>query len=337
MKKRIIVFLSVALLLTTLRVYTYFALKPPVKLGNTSFVTRLSTQPKVYNSYQSFSVNLLGGEPVFVKTDSDLILNYGNQVKVSGSLDYKLLTKGGYYFINKAQMSLDNKSQNPILAVINTIRQQISQTFYEYLPNDLAGLLLGIVIGVKANFSPQFLNSLKLSGVMHVIAASGMNVTMVGCFFFYTFLLFLRRRISIVLTIAIIISYSFLAGFQPSIIRACIMASILFFSQLWGRQNYSLYSLILTLFIMLFVWPQFLVDVGFQLSFVSTLGLLFLPQTFGKIRSFVSEDLVITLSAQLASPPILLINFDTFPIALVAGYYLLLLSFLIFKFIRKFN
>jgi len=54
--------------------------------------------------------------------------------------------------------------------------------------------LLGIVFGIKEDFSKDFLQSIKVVGVMHVIAASGMNVTMVSGFFFYIFHWFLKDR-----------------------------------------------------------------------------------------------------------------------------------------------
>lgn len=324
MEKRLILFLAILLVIVVVRVSLYFVLKPEVSLGQVNFVTHLSTQPKVYNSYQSFSVNLPTGEFVFVKASPDLALNYGDRVIISGNLNTRVLNKSELLVIENAKTSLDNRSENQFLAVVNRIRQQISHTFYEYLPNDLAGLLLGIVIGVKVNFSPQFLNSLKLSGVMHVIAASGMNVAMVGGFFFYAFSVILKRQRAIIMSVLIIIFYAFLAGLQPSIIRASIMASILFASQIWGRQNYSFYSLVLTFLIMLFMSPQFLVDVGFQLSFVSTLGLLFLPPIFGGLRNIISDDLTTTLSAQIASLPILLTYFGTYSVWSVVVNFLVL-------------
>jgi competence protein ComEC len=269
-------------------------------------------------------VNLPSGEPVFVKTKSDLELNYGDKVNIIGNITIKLLNGRTHLNVNYPQISLENTSDNILLAIVSIVRQQISVTFYNYLPRDLAGLLLGIVIGLKVNFSLQFLSALKISGVMHVIAASGMNITMVGGFFFYTFSLFLKRQRAVVLSILIIIFYTFLAGFQPSIIRACIMGTILFSSQIFGRQNYGFYSLSLTFLIMLILWPQFLTDIGFQLSFVSTLGLLFIPLFLGKIRDFASEDLVTTLSAQVASLPILLLNFGNYSIWSVLVNFLVL-------------
>jgi competence protein ComEC len=325
MERKIVIFLIIASLLTIVRIAAYYSFKSIVKEGKVGFVSHISTQPKVYNSYQTFSVNLPSGESVFVKTENEREYNYGDRVKLIGNLNYQVLSSGKQILaMDHPKISLENSSENPFLAVVNVIRQQISQTFYKYLPSDLAGLLLGIVIGIKVNFSSQFANSLRLSGVMHVVAASGMNVTMVGGFFFYAFSLMLRRQWAIVITICLITFYAFLAGLQPSIVRAVIMGIILFASQIWGRQNYSLYSLMLAFLGMVFVWPQYLTDVGFQLSFAATLGLLFIPQVFGRLRDFVSEDLITTVSAQAATLPILLISFGTYSIWSVIVNFLVL-------------
>ena len=75
-------------------------------------------------------------------------------------------------------------SENYFLAVISFIRQKIIIRFQSVLPKDASALLLGIVFGIKEDFSSSFLQDLKIVGVMHVITASGMNVTMVSGFFF---------------------------------------------------------------------------------------------------------------------------------------------------------
>jgi competence protein ComEC len=147
---------------------------------------------------------------------------------------------------------------------------------------------------------------------MHVIAASGMNVTMVSGFLFYIFSLVLKRQRAIFLSIAGVIFYDFLAGFQASIIRASIMGALAFSSQILGRQRDGVYALFLTAFVMLFLWPQFLTDIGFQLSFASTIGILIIPSLFKRWQNGISADLITTVSAQIATLPLLLGSFGTY-------------------------
>jgi competence protein ComEC len=69
---------------------------------------------------------------------------------------------------------------------------------------------------------------------------------------------------------------------------------------------------------MLFLWPRFLTDIGFQLSFASTLGIMVIPQLFKKWENALSGDLLTTISAQAATLPILLGSFGTYSIWSVA-------------------
>jgi competence protein ComEC len=205
-------------------------------------------------------------------------------------------------------------SENYFLAIINSVRQKIIGTFQANLPKDPAALLLGIVFGIKVDFSKTFLQNLKAVGVMHVIAASGMNVTMVAGFFFYIFSLVLKRQMAIVLSVAGIIFYDFLAGFQASIVRASVMAALAFSAQILGKQRDGLYILFLTALVMLFWQPNYLTDIGFQLSFASTLGILIIPRLLKRFENGFSADLITTFSAQVATLPILISGFGVYSI-----------------------
>jgi competence protein ComEC len=153
-----------------------------------------------------------------------------------------------------------------------------------------------------------------------------MNITMVAAFLNSIFTLFLRRQMALFASILGIVFYAFLAGMQPSIIRAAIMGILVFSSQILGRQSLGAYGLFLTAFIMLFISPQLIFDVGFQLSFTATAGLLYINPIFnrvGKIRNLINrypflEDISITLSAQIATLPILLVTFGTYSLWSIA-------------------
>jgi len=147
---------------------------------------------------------------------------------------------------------------------------------------------------------------------------------MVSGFFFYLFSLLFKRQTAIFLSILGVVFYDFLAGFQSSIIRASIMAALAFSSQILGRQRDGVYVLFLTGFIMLFLWPQFLTDIGFQLSFASTLGIMVIPSLFKKWENALSGDLLTTISAQAATLPILLGSFGTYSIWSVVVNFLVL-------------
>lgn len=317
MNKATLVFLSILFILLSLRLFIFYSSRQIYKEGeDIEFNSRVISEPKVYKDYQSFSVSAPNGETVFIKTDVYPIYYFQDNIDVSGKLEYRLLNnKTRILAIDFPKISFVKNKDSIFLAVIKQVRQKIVSSFERSLPKDLSGLMLGVVFGIKVDLSKNFLESLRQTGVMHVIAASGMNVTMTGGFIFYLFSSFLKRQLAVFLSILGILFYAFLAGFEPSIIRASIMGIIAFSSQILGRQKDSFYALLLTGFLMLFISPKFLFDIGFQLSFLSTLGILFIPGFFTKVRNLISEDFLTTFSAQIATLPILLAGFGSYSIS----------------------
>ncbi len=303
-----------------------------------SFETTLFSEPQFPANYQKFTASLPTGENVFVIAALYPQYKYADKILISGPI--KILSRRGGEQLYESSSQLINlltgqksiytmyfpkieavkTNTHPILAVSSFVRQSVADLFNKTLPPDLSGLLLGIVFGIKGSMSKEFVDNLRLSGVMHVIAASGMNVTMVAGFLSSIFMLFLKRQTALLASILGIVFYAFLAGLQPSIIRASIMGILVFSSQILGRQSLGAYGLFLTGFIMLFISPLLISDVGFQLSFTATAGLLYIRPLFNKIGKLsniskkfpMTEDFLITFSAQIATLPILLAVFGTY-------------------------
>jgi competence protein ComEC len=310
------IFIAVLILALLIRIFIFYSQKTQYQDGQwVSFTTTVSSDPKFSGNFQNFSVSLPTGEILFVQTSGYPQYNYGDNITLSGNLKVKLLS-GNHSILTLSFPKIKSvkNSENYFLAAVNLIRQKIIADFQSVLPKDSAALLLGIVFGIKVDFSKTFLANLKTVGVMHVIAASGMNVTMVGGFLFYIFTQFLKRQWAIVLSISGIIFYDFLAGFQASIIRASIMAAIAFSAQIFGKQRDGLYALFLTALVMLFWQPEFLTDIGFQLSFVSTLGILVIPRLLKRFENGLTSDLITTISAQIATLPILVSGFGVYSV-----------------------
>ncbi len=314
MTKPLFIFVSFLTLILVLRLFLFYAQKTEYKNGQSlAFETTVVSDPKFSGNYQNFSVSLPTGELVFIQTAGYPEYSYGDRTFISGSLKIKLLNgKNSILSLSFPKIETVKNKNGYFLAVVNAIRQKIITAFQTVLPKDSSALLLGIVFGIKEDFSKDFLQNIKVVGVMHVIAASGMNVTMVSGFFFYLFSLIFKRQTVILLSIAGVVFYDFLAGFQASIIRASIMGVLAFSSQILGRQRDGVYILFLTGFMMLFLWPQFLTDIGFQLSFASTLGIMVIPNLFKRWKNALSADLMTSFSAQTATLPILLGSFGTY-------------------------
>lgn len=270
---------------------------------------KLTSSPKVKGTTQTFVISPKGYENILVTSPSTPRLYYGERVKMSGTLKKKLLenkeTINTIYF----PTLVIQKDQDRGFAV----RQKVIAVFEKYLPLDLAHLLLGIAFGIKEPLSQVFSDQIRLVGLLHVIAASGMNITLLAGGLVALLGRVLTRRMTIGITLLSIAAYAAFAGFEPSIVRAGIMGSLALLASLLGKQYFGLWALFLTGYVMLLIDPQLILDVGFQLSFLATFGIMtlkpFLAFKTPKALTAFKEDFTTSLSAQAATAPILLMTF----------------------------
>lgn len=271
------------------------------------FDTTLLSEPKISNLSQMFGANYKNQRiTVFTPITPEMI--YGDDVKISGTLKSRVIN-GKESFSVYAKIEAVKSSENKLLAISSLFRQKIIAFFKRNLSPNYSGLMLGIVFGIKEYIPSDFLKDLKVAGVMHIIAASGMNVTLVGAFLSSIFLMFLKRQIALLATISGIIMYAVLAGMEASIIRASIMGILVFSASIFGQQMWASYALLLTGYLMLFYDPGLLYDIGFQLSFFATIGLLSTKQIF---KNKLLDGFQTTIFAQVATLPILIANFGTY-------------------------
>jgi len=274
---------------------------------------RISQQPYLNESQQIISV---GG--FLIKTGRFPGYGYGQEIEAAGKLEKKML--GLYrdqYILNYPSIKIVNKEESfvnqisPTRFLLNT-RGQIEQVFNSLLPEPQSSLLSGILLGAKGQMPQNFLNNLRKTGTMHVIVASGYNITVIAGFLISFFTGAFGRRKAILFALVGIIAYTLMAGGQPAIVRAAIMGSLTYLAQLLGREKDVVITLGLAGGIMLLISPLMLFDIGFQLSFLATAGILFVSPLF-KGRLFklpiLGEELKVTLSAQLGVLPIILTNF----------------------------
>lgn len=280
--------------------------------------TQLLSEPRFEGRSQKFTAYLENGQRIFVTVPLFPQFSYGDSLKITGKLTIKELSNGDkLHLMNFPKIEIRKEGA---LWVTSLVRQKVISTFERILPNTSSGLLLGIVFGIKERIPRGFYEDLKLSGTLHVTAASGMNVTMVGGFLSFIFSLFLRRQIAVAAALIGILFYAVLAGLEPSIVRASIMGSLVLSSQILGRQNWAAYALLLAGYFMLLVNPNLLFDVGFQLSFLATAGLIFILPLFSFKDKIWGSDLATTIAAQVAVLPILFSSFGTYsPLSIFAN------------------
>lgn len=311
------------LIILSFRFYFFYKNQPGYTDGQqASFETILLSEPQVIGSQQRFTANYknqsFGRLRIRITTSRFPELHYGDFVRISSTLNIKVLNKNSIYSMYFPKIETVNNSANIFqgsLKKINVLREKLISLFSKTLPSPSSSLLMGIIFGIKEQMPKDFADSLRTTGVFHVIAASGMNVTLVGGFISTGLAFFLKRQIAIALSIIGIIFYTVLAGLEASIIRAGIMGILVFSAQIMGRQTLAINGLFLAGFIMLFIDPTLISDIGFQLSFAATAGLIFIPRirAIGKI-GVIGDSINTTIAAQIATLPILLSNFGIYSI-----------------------
>lgn len=201
---------------------------------------------------------------------------------------------------------------------LNSIRNDIIQVHSKYLKSPNIEILGGIVFGDDAIAPPdEIKTSFAHSGLLHLLAASGMNVALVyGIWFFILRKFRAPFNFSVLSGIFIVIFYALMTGLGPSVIRATIMLIFILIGKLINRDAHSISLLSFVAILMLIYNPAYINDVGFQLSFLVTFGLLVMvPVIFEKIQSlpaWLSGAVFVPIIAQIWVAPIQMYYFNSF-------------------------
>lgn len=216
---------------------------------------------------------------------------------------------------------IEKNRGNRLYGKILQLKNKLAKIIDSSLPIPHSALLKAILLGQKKEIPQDLLNKFSRVGISHIIAISGMHITIITAILFNFFLAIgIRRKISFYLIAASLILFVTMIGFPASAVRASIMGIINLLAMQVGRLNKSSWSLILTATIMLAINPLLLFyDVGFQLSFMAVLGIMKLsnkieiiwqrlklkiPTTLG-----IRESLTMTLAAQITTLPLIIYHF----------------------------
>jgi competence protein ComEC len=292
----------------------------PVDLPDGAKITanvRIVSSPQVFYGHQEIPVTIKEQKVILILPEFSEY-RYGDQVRISGILKKKVLdNKKTVYSIYFPSIQKVKGDMGVFYQAAGFVRVRVTEAFNRYLPPNEASLLLGVVLGVSSTVSKDLKLDFQTTGVTHVVAASGMNVTLLAGFLLPIFLRFYRRQHALLLTILCLFFYALISGLSASIVRATLMASISYIGLMVGRQRTAFISFFLTGSIMVLLSPSVISDIGFQLSFAATLGMLLISPlipSFSKLPliRLVEDDLKTTIAAQITTLPILLMYFHSF-------------------------
>ena len=274
---------------------------------------KITGQPYLKGSNQILMIDRF-----WVQTDRFPGYSYGDKVELVGTVNQRVINRFStqyqlYYpsirLIEQKQTLID---QSKIIGFLLRLKNSLVKLFTGLLPEPQASLLGGILLGSKQDLPENFRQNLRKTGTLHVVVASGYNITVIAGFLLALLAGLVNRKLALVISLLGIIAYTIMAGAEAPIVRAAIMGSLTYLGMFLGREKEAVVGLVAAAMLMLLFNPLILFDIGFQLSFMATTGILFVyPLLKGKVFSLVGvgEDLRVTLSAQLGVLPLLLVHF----------------------------
>jgi competence protein ComEC len=275
---------------------------------------------------------------ILVTTSPLRTYRYGERVRLRGSLElppeegdfsYReyLSRQGIYAWMPDAHIrSMGLGPVNPILDRLSRWRGKAFDEIQRLFPYPEAPLIAGILLGIESYIPDHLSRAYSATGTTHIIAISGFNITIMAGLAIAVFGRWFGRTRGLLLAGILILLYTIFVGGDAPVVRAAIMGVLALMARFLGRRTHGLTSLVAAATIMTGLDPQVLLDVGFQLSFLATLGLILYAEPLGKIATaalqhyfprldskrwgnLVAEMVFFTLAAQITTLPIIAWHF----------------------------
>ncbi|MBN2096736.1 ComEC family competence protein, partial [Candidatus Peregrinibacteria bacterium] len=271
-----------------------------------------------------------------LKSEGDVLINldkypqyhYGDRVKVYGELKAPGVFEGFDYGAYLSRYGVYSVMYRPWVEVLETgqgsffwrgmshLQNLFMERINKIFPEPHASFEAGLLVGARKGIPEDLMEKFNITGLTHIIAISGYNITIIIVFVMAA-LKGLPRRIAFVAAVTAIILFTLFVGASPAVVRASIMGILGLLALNSGRQS-NIHLTVLWSACFMVLWnPKILWwDVGFQLSFAAVLGLIYVAPLFDKYAQKlpetmgVREAIQMTLSAQVMALPIIIFNFE---------------------------
>ncbi|RFS24084.1 ComEC family competence protein [Chitinophaga silvatica] len=209
---------------------------------------------------------------------------------------------------------------------LNNATEYCVQQFRKYMgEGPEAGMAEALLIGYKQDLDKQVVSDYSTTGIVHIIAISGMHLALLYSSLLAILKVLPKRKLFMLLQAAIILSvlwaFALLTGASASVLRAVVMATMLVIGKFVIKQySNSFNAFIASAFLLLSYDPYLLSDLGFQLSYLAVAGILIVYQPLyqsikikNKWIDLIWQSVAISLAAQLFTTPLSLFCFHQFP------------------------
>jgi len=330
-----------------IQAYTALIEKPPIEKANGYNVILSVQQIKQNNNWKHIKGKVNAYLPFKgnLPNLNDKLLIKGRPLAYNpplnpGEFDFrKLMNRKGIYlqhYLTQDKIRFLGKAENNFFTYAYSFRAYFMEHFKKYITgkNELA-IALALVIGVKEQLDHDIKNAYSGAGAMHVLAVSGLHVGIIFNILGWLFFSFKKQKYGRwfygIATGIVLWFYAAITGFSPSVVRASTMFTFVLIALIINRKSSIYNTLAASALCMLIYNPNFLFQVGFQLSYVAVFGIVFLyPKIYGifEVRNYWLDQLwkisVVSIAAQIATFPLGLFYFHQFPV-----YFLLANPFVI--------
>ncbi len=280
----------------------------------------------LYFSKKDFPEPFIYGDVLLIKGSPQKPQPPGNP----GEFDYRrFLTAKNifhqHYLIGEEVIKINHSPPNKVMAFAIRGREWAENTLNEFVNGEREqAIASALVLGVTDGLDNDLLNAYSATGSMHVLAVSGLHISII-----YFIILWILKPLNklpggqwIIAAISLLIlwMYAFITGLSPSVLRAVTMFSFLAVAKPWSRRTNVYNTLAVSAFCLLLFDPFLLLSVGFQLSYLAVLGIVYLYPRFLSLwepahwlLTEIWKIICLSIAAQIATFSLGLLYFHQFP------------------------
>lgn len=288
----------------------------------------VSKEPDMRSQQQILTV-AVADSLIRVSVERTQAVSYGDEVIIAGTLkrpevfttelgrtfDYVgyLKAKGIEYTMSFAEVEVTGSGYgNQMIATLLAGKQVFMNALDQVITEPAGSLADGLLLGLNQGLGEQLEEDFRRSGIIHIVVLSGYNIMLVVTFTLFILSFFMRQKLKLLFGLGAIVSFALIVGLSATVVRASLMAALLLIAQTFGRSYDVWRALLVAGLVMIVINPYLLLfDIGFQLSFMATVGLLAAlpwmqggeqPEVITSIRGYI----VATIATQIAVLPLLI-------------------------------
>ena len=258
-------------------------------------------------------------EKIIVNYYSDFNCRLGYKIKVIGKItkpntfnNFNLFNYQKYlysqkinYIIIASNIKIIEKKPNILYKSKNKLIERIKKYKSKNYLNTF-------ILGDSKYIDDEVLNSYRSNGISHLLAISGMHITLLSIIILYLLNMFSKRKkLNYLFLITFLVFYSFLTSFSPSVIRATALFICITINKFLNTKIKTIYLLIIICSLFLIYNPFVIYNIGFLLSFITSFYLILFQKYIKNFKNYITKTFVISFIAFIVSTPIIINNFFT--------------------------